>query len=177
MTLGEQVVHDHAAFSFSLKAHPVSFLRERLQLIHVIPISQLVSTSDGELVKIAGLVTVRQRPGTAKGVTFMTVKDETGFANLVIFQNLFDQYRKAILASKLVMVEGKVQKQGEVIHVVVSACYNFTPWLRMLLSTQNNRATVTVPSNTPDHHQKDAHADQMKNETLDNLFNQSRNFR
>ncbi len=177
MTLGENVVHDYAAFSFSLKAHPVSFLRERLQLIHVIPISQLATTNDGALVKIAGLVTVRQRPGTAKGVTFMTVKDETGFANLVIFQNLFDLYRKAILASKLVMVEGKVQKQGEVIHVVVSTCYDFTPWLRMLLPTQNNRAAGTIALNTSGHHRNDTTGDQIKNETLDNLFNQSRNFR
>ncbi len=74
---------------------------------------------DGDLVKVAGLVLVRQRPGTAGGICFMTIEDETGFANLVIFERLFEKFRKEILQSKLIMVEGKLQIEGEVIHVIV----------------------------------------------------------
>jgi error-prone DNA polymerase len=70
-------------------------------------------------VKVAGLVLVRQRPGTAGGICFMTIKDETGVANLVIFNTLFDKYRKEILQARLLMVEGQLQIQGEVIHVIV----------------------------------------------------------
>ena len=85
------------------------------------------------MVKVAGLVLVRQRPGTASGICFITIEDETGFANLVIFQKLFDKYRKEILQSKLLMVEGKLQREGEVIHVIVKRCYNFSKLLRQLL--------------------------------------------
>jgi len=70
-------------------------------------------------VKVAGLVLVRQRPDTAGGICFMTIEDETGFANLVIFKKLFEQFRKEILQSKLIMVEGKLQIEGEVIHAIV----------------------------------------------------------
>ncbi len=81
---------------------------------------------DGDLVKVSGLVLVRQRPGTSKGVIFMTIEDETGWANLVVFQNIFELYRKEILQSRLIMVEGKLQIEGGDPHVVVSACYNFS---------------------------------------------------
>ena len=74
----------------------------------------------GDQVKVAGLVLVRQRPGTAGGIRFITVEDETGVANLVVFQNLFEKYRKEILQSKLLMVERKLQREGEVVHVIVS---------------------------------------------------------
>ena len=90
-------------------------------------------------VKVAGLVLVRQRPGTAGGICFMTIEDETGFANLVIFENLFEKYRKEILQSQLIMVEGKLQIEGEVIHVIVSCCHNFTRLLRDLTPSQEEK--------------------------------------
>ena len=86
----------------------------------------------GLFVKVAGLVLVRQRPGTAGGVCFMTIEDETGFANLVIFQQLFEEFRKPILQSRLIMVEGKLQREGEVVHVIVRRCHDF---FRNCLST------------------------------------------
>ena len=120
MTLSEHVVEDYAATSLSLKAHPVSFVREKLQLFNVITTKELINHNDGDIVKVAGLVLVRQRPGTAGGICFITIEDETGTANLVVFRNLFENiYRKEILQSKLLMVEGKLQKEGEVIHVIV----------------------------------------------------------
>ncbi len=86
MTISEHVVHDYASTSLSLKAHPVSFVREKLQQLHITSTNDLTSLRDGDLVKVAGLVLVRQRPGTAGGICFMTIEDETGVANLVIFK-------------------------------------------------------------------------------------------
>ena len=101
MSLSEHVAHDYAATSLSLKAHPVSFIREQLDLLHILSTAALDKAKNGDIVKVAGLILVRQRPGTASGICFITIEDETGCANLVVFQNLFDQYRKEILQSKL----------------------------------------------------------------------------
>jgi len=125
MTKSEHVVYDYATTSLSLKAHPVSFIRDKLDQLRITPTQQLCKGKNGDFVKVAGLVLVRQRPGTAGGICFMTIEDETGFSNLVIFKNLFEKFRKEILQSKLIMVEGTLQIEGEVIHVIVRRCHNF----------------------------------------------------
>ena len=132
MSASEHVVHDYASTSLSLKAHPVSFIREKLQQLRIVSTLDLQTITEGKLIQVAGLVLVRQRPGTAKGVCFMTIEDETGFANLVIFESLFDKYRKEILQSKLIMVEGKLQREGEVIHVIVRRCFDLSRLLSHL---------------------------------------------
>jgi len=132
MSISEHVVHDYAATSLSLKAHPISFIREKLQMLHILSASDLNNAKDGQPVKVAGLVLVRQRPGTAGGICFMTIEDETGFANLVIFESLFEKYRKEIMQSRVIMVEGKLQREGEVIHVIARSCYDLTKLLRNL---------------------------------------------
>ncbi|HEX6180007.1 MAG TPA: error-prone DNA polymerase [Chitinophagaceae bacterium] len=137
MSMSEHVVHDYASTSLSLKAHPVSFVREKLEQLHIIPTSQLANVQDGDFVKVAGLVLVRQRPGTASGICFMTIEDETGTANAVIFPNLFAEFRKPVLQSKLIMIMGKVQKESGVIHVVAQACYDFSKLLRKLVQDEN----------------------------------------
>jgi error-prone DNA polymerase len=142
MTLPEHVVHDYATTSFSLKAHPVSFIREQLNNLHVVSTASLANAKDGDLVKVSGLVLVRQRPGTASGICFITIEDETGTANLVVFQKLFDQYRKEIIQSRLLMVEGKLQREGEVIHVVVKRCYNFSRLLQRLTNTREDNLSL-----------------------------------
>jgi len=142
MSDSEHVVQDYAATSLSLKAHPVSFVREKLHQLHICTTAQLSTLKNGQPVKVAGLVLVRQRPGTAGGVCFMTIEDETGFANLVIFEKLFDQYRKAILQSKLIMVEGTLQVEGEVIYVIVKHCYDLSKLLRQLTPLQNDDPAV-----------------------------------
>ncbi|RAW00359.1 error-prone DNA polymerase [Pseudochryseolinea flava] len=142
MTLSEHVVYDYATTSLSLKAHPVSFVRKDLERLRITPASKLEQTKDGDQVKVAGLILVRQRPGTASGICFITIEDETGTANLVVFKNLFDKYRKEIIQSKLLMVEGQVQKEGEVIHVVVKRCYNVSKLLQQLTSTQGEIPTA-----------------------------------
>jgi error-prone DNA polymerase len=146
MEMSEHVVHDYASNALSLKGHPVSFVREKLTQLHVVKTSELQHLKNGEKLKLAGLVLVRQRPGTAKGVCFMTIEDESGFANLVIWENMFEKYRKEILQSKLIMVEGKVQIEGDVIHVIVHACYNFSALLRKLIPTSKKEVSVLTLS-------------------------------
>jgi len=140
MSLSEHVVQDYASMSLSLKAHPVSFIRQRLLQFNILATKQLNGLVDGDMVRVAGLVLVRQRPGTASGICFITLEDETGIANLVVFGNLFNKFRKEILYSRLLMVEGKLQREGEVTHVVVRDCYDMTELLRQL-----NQPGETVP--------------------------------
>ena len=146
MTIAEHVVHDYAATSLSLKAHPVSFVREKLELLRIVPASQFEVIQEGSIVKVAGLVLVRQRPGTAKGVCFITIEDETGVANLVVFEKLFDKYRKEILQARLLMVEGKLQREGEVIHVIVRCCYDLSKLLRHLTASKNENLPLLTLS-------------------------------
>jgi error-prone DNA polymerase len=137
LQLSEHVVQDYATTSLSLKAHPVSFLRSQLEQLHITATKDLGTLKNGQPVKVAGLVLVRQRPGTAKGVWFMTIEDETGCANLVIFPNIEETYRKALLSSRLFMAEGTLQIEGEVIHVIVNAGYDLSKLLRKLTPVDN----------------------------------------
>jgi error-prone DNA polymerase len=146
MTTAEHVVQDYATTSLSIKAHPVSFVREKLQLLRILSSKELKDVKDGTLVKVAGLVLVRQRPGTAGGVCFITIEDETGFSNLVVFQKLFETYRKEILGAKLLMVEGKLQREGEVIHVIVKRCFDLSKLLRGLTVIENDNQPVLTLS-------------------------------
>ena len=146
MNQGEHVIHDYASTSLSLKAHPVSFVREKLDLLRVTPAGGLIKMKNRDPVKVAGLITVRQRPGTAKGVVFVTIEDETGFSNLVVWESTFDKYRKEMLQSRLLMVEGKLQIEGEVIHVVVHKGFNLTGLLKDLTKTEKDHIPVlTLP--------------------------------
>ena len=145
MSLSEHVAEDYASTALSLKAHPVSFVRPQLQMLGITLNDQLKHKKDKDPIKVAGLVLVRQRPGTAGGVCFMTIEDETGFANLVIFENMFETYRKEILQSRLIMAEGKLQIEGEVIHVIVQRCYDISKMLRNLVpSTLHDPDVLTL---------------------------------
>jgi error-prone DNA polymerase len=136
MTRGEHVVQDYISTGLSLKDHPVGLVRTPLARLGNVKVSDLARRKDGDTVRIAGLITVRQRPGTAKGVLFMTLEDESGSANLVVWQNLFDQYRKEIVQSRLLMVSGKLQIANGVTHLVVQQCWNMTVILRSLTETE-----------------------------------------
>lgn len=144
MSASEHVVQDYTSMSLSLKAHPVGFVREKLALLGAVPSEDLKTYNDGKIVKVAGLVLVRQRPGTAKGICFITIEDETGVANLVVFQKLFEKYRKEVLNSKLLMVEGKLQKEGEVIHVIVRRCFNVSGLLRKMHESEEEPPLLTL---------------------------------
>jgi len=151
MPLPEHVVYDYATTSLSLKAHPVSFIRQQLDQLHVFSASTLAKAKNGDTVKVAGLILVRQRPGTASGICFITIEDETGTSNLVVFKDLFDKYRKEIIQSRLLMVEGKLQREGEVIHVIVKQCFNLSKLLQHLMPFKNENllpATLARPDET-----------------------------
>jgi error-prone DNA polymerase len=147
MAKGEHVVQDYATVGLSLKAHPVSFVRDQLDMLRIRSCHHINNGStDGQLVKVAGLVLVRQRPGTAGGVCFITIEDETGYSNLVVFEKLFETYRKEILHSRLLMVEGRLQREGQVVHVIVSRCFDFTKMLGKLLQRESDDLPVLTLS-------------------------------
>jgi error-prone DNA polymerase len=148
MAISEHVVQDYASTTLSLKAHPVSFVREKLRLLNILSTDEINNSKDGTPVKASGLVLVRQRPGTASGICFITIEDETGSANLVVFEKIFNQFRKEILQAKLLMVEGKLQREGEVVHVVVRRCYDISKFLRAL--TPSNREDLSLSMSRSD---------------------------
>jgi error-prone DNA polymerase len=129
MSEGEAVVHDYRALSLSLKAHPVSFLRDTLDRRRTWRCADLDRARDGSWLEVAGLVLVRQRPGTASGVIFATLEDETGIANIVIWNKVFDDNRKVVLTSRMLAVRGKLQTDGRVIHVIAQSFADMTPLL------------------------------------------------
>jgi len=146
MSLSEHVLQDYSSLSLSLKAHPVSFLRKELQQQSILATKELALLTDGASVRVAGLVLVRQRPGTAKKVCFITLEDETGIANLVVFKNNFDYYRKQILNAKLLVVEGQLQKEGEVIHIIAEQLFDFTPLLNRMNAISNKHNNTRAPA-------------------------------
>jgi error-prone DNA polymerase len=181
MSLSEHVVQDYSATSLSLKAHPVSFVRHQLFKTQVLSTKELKDWPDGTVVRVAGLVLVRQRPGTAAGICFITIEDETGVANLVVFQKLFEKYRKEILGSRLLMVEGQLQKEGEVIHVIVRACYDLSGLLRALTASGSENPPIQTLSRA-DERDGDAIPSHpgtrpSKHPVQGNLFANARNFK
>ena len=145
MRTSEHVIQDYATTGLSIKEHPISFVREKLSLFNIKTTQQLSQCEDGQLIKVAGLVLVRQRPGTAGGVCFITIEDETGTSNLVVFPKLFDKFRKEIQNARLLMVEGKIQKT-ETIHVIVQRCFDYTKLLGSLTEISNDQQPVLTLS-------------------------------
>jgi error-prone DNA polymerase len=134
MPLAEHVVNDYQTVRLSLKAHPMRFLREHYARQKFITADRLKSIRDGKRVSMAGLVLIRQRPGSAKGVCFITLEDETGVANLVIWPDVFDKQRKIVMGARLMCVHGIIQKDVDdgVIHLVARQLEDHTDMLRHL---------------------------------------------
>ena len=132
MPLGAHVVEDYRRLSLSLKAHPASFMRARLTARGALRSEALRSIRNGERVTVAGLVLVRQRPGTAHGVIFMTLEDETGVANIIVWPKVFERLRAIVLGARFVAVTGKLQSEQGVIHIVAERMNDLTPMLGLL---------------------------------------------
>jgi error-prone DNA polymerase len=118
MTPGHEVVQDYMHTGLSLRRHPVSFLRDTLQARRIVTCREAMDARDGKWLTAAGIVLVRQRPGSAKGVMFITLEDETGIANLVVWEKVFEKFRRTVLASTMLAVKGRIQREGEVVHLV-----------------------------------------------------------
>ncbi len=132
MPVGEHVVNDYRFLGLSLKTHPLALLRDRLAERRVVPNATLRATPNGRRVAIAGLVIIRQRPGTAKGVIFETLEDETDIANIIVWPKTFERYRPVVLGARLIRVTGRVQSESGVIHVVADHLEDLTPMLAVL---------------------------------------------
>ena len=144
MALSEHVVEDYVATGLSLKEHPVRFFRERLAALGAMRNAELRDyphptlprkrERDGDaVVTVAGLVLVRQRPGTAKGVIFMTLEDETDIANIIVWPKAFEKNRRTVMTARFLVVRGRLQRAGLVIHVVAESFFDLSaelPWLR-----------------------------------------------
>jgi error-prone DNA polymerase len=132
MPLGEEVINDYRFLRLSLRAHPAQFLREDLNTGHVLRNEALRGIAQNARVRISGLVTCRQRPGSAKGVVFMTIEDESAVANVIVWPRTFERVRPVVLGARYVLVSGRVQAEAGVIHVVAEQLEDLTPWLARL---------------------------------------------
>jgi error-prone DNA polymerase len=152
---GESVIEDYRRLQLSLKGHPLALLRERLAARGILPAARLKALAEGGRAEIAGLVLVRQQPGTASGVIFMTVEDETGVGNVVVWPRVFERFRKAVLGSRLIGVSGRVQRDesGEVVHLVAERMRDLSRLLEGLAAPPGRRETPA-----PDPRERDARA-------------------
>ena len=129
-------MEDYRTLRLSLRAHPLSFLRDRLAGRGALAAEAMARAQDGARAATAGLVLVRQRPGSAKGVIFMTLEDETGTVNVVVWPNVLERYRRAVLGGRLALVRGRVQRAGEIVHLVAAHVEDLTHWLDLLTPDQ-----------------------------------------
>ncbi len=164
MLPGEHVIHDYRTLSLSLKAHPLSFLRARLSAERVLPAGRLPDMPNGRRVDVAGLVLVRQRPGSAKGVIFMTLEDEGGVANVIIWPKTFERFRAVVLGSRLVRVSGRLQSEAGVIHIVAESIADISPWLSGLTGEAPIREGL-------------ANADEVRRPVIEHRFRPARSVR
>ena len=150
MALGEHVVEDYASLSLSLKCHPLTLLRDGLEQSGILPTSRLAEVRHGTRMSVAGLVLVRQRPGSASGVVFITLEDEYGVANLIVVPPVFERFRKVILTARLIAATGRVERQDGVIHLLADHLSDQSPRLRELTAEPEYREKEEVARVFPD---------------------------
>ncbi|MBO6717160.1 MAG: error-prone DNA polymerase [Rhizobiaceae bacterium] len=158
MPPGEHVIHDYRSFGLSLKAHPVSFLRQRLDRAGITPNALLPTVPDGSRVSVAGLVLVRQRPGKGNAI-FLTLEDEGGIANAIVWHRKFERFRPIIMGGRFIRVGGRLQSESGVIHIVVDRMEDISSWLGALCEGAQNvahwsRDGIAGGSGHPDSHER-----------------------
>jgi len=142
MTAGGEVVEDYGHTGLTLRAHPVSFLREDLRKRRIVSCKEAMDARDGKWLEAGGIVLVRQRPGSAKGVMFITIEDETGIANLVVWAKVFEAHRRIVLGAGMMAVWGRIQREGEVVHLVA---HRLTDLSAELASVGGREGAFPVP--------------------------------
>ncbi len=126
---GREVIEDYRALQLSLRAHPLTFLRDELTRQGITRCGDLATIRDGRHVQVAGIILVRQKPGSAKGVLFITIEDETGVANGILWPHRFEAQRRTVMSASMIGMKGRVQKEGEVIHVICDRIIDHGPLL------------------------------------------------
>ncbi len=142
MTAGREVVEDYSSVGLTLRRHPVAFLRSDLAAQGVVCCADAMGARDGRWLRTAGIILVRQRPGSASGVIFVTIEDETAVANLVIWPKVFEKQRRIVLGSGMLAVKGRVQREGEVVHIIA---HELTDLSALLRSVGDRDAPFVVP--------------------------------
>jgi error-prone DNA polymerase len=148
MTAGREVVEDYRSTGLTLRRHPVAFLRAELRAQCIVCCGDLAQARAGQHLTVAGIVLVRQRPGSARGVLFITIEDETGHANLIVWPSVFERQRRLVLTAGMLACRGKLQREGEVIHVIAEHLIDFSALLR---SVGQRTDDFPVPFSHADH--------------------------
>jgi error-prone DNA polymerase len=146
MPLGEHVVEDYASLGLTLKRHPLAFLRAELAAEGCVTAASLATGPVNRRIEIAGLVLIRQRPGSANGVVFITIEDETGIANLIVWPDKLERFRRAALGATLLYCRGPLQREESVIHIVAEELRDLTPRLNTL---RERTGDLTPPPKPP----------------------------
>ena len=143
MAIGEEVVEDYSSLRLTLRRHPVDLLRPKLS--GAVQAASLLEAANGARISVAGLVLARQRPGTAKGVIFMTLEDETGTANIIVWPKTFERFRRIVLSARLMRVTGKLQREGIVTHLIADRLEDLSPLLDTLSEAPRAPTSVSNP--------------------------------
>ena len=139
MPVGVEVVEDYAMLRMSLKCHPLQLLRSDLAGPGLVTANELLTVKDGARVSTAGLVLCRQRPGSAKGVIFVALEDETGTVNVIVWPKFYEIFRRQVLTARLMRVSGKLQREGIVLHLIADYVENLSYLLDALSDEDNDR--------------------------------------
>ena len=177
MTGGGEVVEDYAHIGLTLRAHPMSFLRPELSHQKIVTCAQAMQARDNKWLEAAGIVLVRQKPGSAKGVMFITIEDETGIANLVIWPSLYEKQRQVILSSGMMAAYGRIQREGDVVHLVAhrltdsSSVFASIAERELASSAASGHGTQaaqeTFSGKPPDAYVRDQNVDRIRGKTRD----------
>ncbi|MDH4315449.1 MAG: error-prone DNA polymerase [Gammaproteobacteria bacterium] len=132
-TEGQNIVADYKSLGLTLERHPLAVIRDRLDSYGYVDSGRLPELRNGSRIRIAGLVITKQRPGTASGVTFVTLEDEAGYANLIVWKRIADEQRNVLLNARLMGVEGELQIEGKVVHVIARKLLDHSSWLGELV--------------------------------------------
>jgi len=158
LTAGREVVEDYRATQLTLRNHPLHFLRDELNRMRIRRCADLKTLKDGTRVEVAGIILVRQRPGSANGVVFVTLEDETGIANAILWKDRFEAQRRILMSASMISVVGKVQSESGVIHVVADRIVDLTPMLRTIgdldLPSMVSRGDGATHGGSPDRGEK-----------------------
>jgi error-prone DNA polymerase len=147
MPRSEQVVADYQTIRLSLKGHPMEFLRAMLTAKGVVSCAAIADANDRQRVRCAGVVLVRQRPGSANGVVFMTLEDETGIANVVVWPKIMEEFRKEVMGARLIMVEGRIQSSPDkVVHLVAERLFDRSEDLKQLSNDALGHSRLSGPA-------------------------------